>query len=120
MLVDLAIVVALCGLLTQLARRLRQPAVVAEIARLGGLGWGEAASFGTLMNTRGLTEIVVLGIGRQLGLISGELFTVMVLVALVTTAVASPVLRLLGVAIAPPEPARVREPAVALAAGNTI
>ncbi|MFC1439470.1 cation:proton antiporter [Streptacidiphilus sp. N1-10] len=62
-------------------------------ARLSGLGGRDALAFGTLMNTRGLTEIVVLGIGRQLGLISAELFTVMVLVALLTTAQAGPLLR---------------------------
>lgn len=48
----------------------------------------DAAAFGVLMNTRGLTEIVILGIGRELGLIGPELFTVMVLMALVTTAMA--------------------------------
>lgn len=71
-------------------------------ARLAGLGGREALAFGTLMNTRGLTEIVVLGIGRQLGLISGEVFTVMVLVALVATALTGPLLRLLR--ITPPAP----------------
>ncbi|RAG83170.1 cation/H(+) antiporter [Streptacidiphilus pinicola] len=77
--------------------------------RLAGLRGREALAFGTLMNTRGLTEIVVLGIGRQLGLISGELFTVMVLVALLTTALAGPVLRFLRItgptSVPTPEPA---------------
>ncbi|WP_377267911.1 cation:proton antiporter [Peterkaempfera sp. SMS 1(5)a] len=62
-------------------------------ARLGGMSGRDALAFGALMNTRGLTEIVVLGIGHQLGLISSELFTVMVLVALITTALAGPLLR---------------------------
>lgn len=66
-------------------------------ARFSGMSWRDAGAFGTLMNTRGLTEIVILGVGRELGLIGPELFTMMVLMALVTTAMAGPVLRLLGV-----------------------
>ncbi|MEU8758520.1 cation:proton antiporter [Streptomyces sp. NPDC048659] len=66
-------------------------------ARFSGMSWRDAGAFGTLMNTRGLTEIVILGIGRELGLIGPELFTMMVLMALVTTAMAGPILRLLGV-----------------------
>ncbi|WP_084316294.1 cation:proton antiporter [Actinospica robiniae] len=64
-------------------------------ARLSHLSWRESGILGTLMNTRGLTELVVLGIGRQLGLIGANLFTVMVLVAVVTTAMAGPLLNLL-------------------------
>ena len=48
-----------------------------------------------LLNTRGLTEIVILTAGRELGIISPGLFTAMVLMALVTTFAATPlVLRL--------------------------
>lgn len=71
-------------------------------ARFSGMSWRDAGAFGTLMNTRGLTEIVILGIGRELGLIGPELFTMMVLMALVTTAMAGPILRLLGVGGPPP------------------
>ena len=77
-------------------------------ARLSGLGGRDALAFGTLMNTRGLTEIVVLGIGRQLGLISAELFTVMVLVALLTTALAGPLLRRFKLTAPTPVPDPVR------------
>lgn len=66
-------------------------------ARLSGMSRRDAGAFGALMNTRGLTEIVILGVGRDLGLIGPELFTVMVLMALVTTAMAGPLLRLLRV-----------------------
>ncbi|MFG2653451.1 cation:proton antiporter [Streptomyces sp. NPDC048436] len=66
-------------------------------ARLWGMPWREAGAFGALMNTRGLTEIVVLGIGRDMGLIGDQLFTVMVLMALVTTAMAGPLLKILRV-----------------------
>ncbi|QMU77052.1 cation/H(+) antiporter [Streptacidiphilus sp. PB12-B1b] len=81
-------------------------------ARLGGMGWRDASLLGTLMNTRGLTEIVVLGIGNQLGIIGPELFTVMVLIALITTAMAGPLLRLMGVGgpDAPEEPLPVPRP----------
>ena len=48
------------------------------------------------MNTRGLTELVVLEIGRQMHVIDDQLFTLMVLMALVTTAMASPLLDLIN------------------------
>jgi Kef-type K+ transport system membrane component KefB len=65
-------------------------------ARVSGMSRRDASVFGTLMNTRGLTEIVVLGIGSRLGIIKPNLFTVMVLVALITTAMAGPLLHLVG------------------------
>lgn len=67
-------------------------------------------AIGALMNCRGLTELVVLSIGLELGVIGPELFTMLVLVALITTAVTSPaVSRFL-----PPRPtAPVPEPAAA-------
>jgi Kef-type K+ transport system membrane component KefB len=64
-------------------------------ARLTGLGWRSAAALGTLMNTRGLIELIVLNIGLDLRVISPTLFSMMVLMALVTTMVTSPMLRLL-------------------------
>ena len=64
-------------------------------ARLTGLGWREAAVLGVLMNTRGLIELIVLNVGLDLGVVSPTLFTMLVLMALVTTAMASPVLQLL-------------------------
>ncbi|HJQ71555.1 MAG TPA: cation:proton antiporter [Blastocatellia bacterium] len=64
-------------------------------SRLTGLGWREAAALGTLMNTRGLMELIVLNIGLELRVISPTLFAMMVLMALVTTMTTSPVLRLL-------------------------
>jgi len=56
----------------------------------------EAEALGWLMNTRGLTELVVLNVGLTLGVISGELFTMGVLMALLTTAMAGPMLDRLG------------------------
>ncbi|OLT23751.1 hypothetical protein BJF78_31720 [Pseudonocardia sp. CNS-139] len=64
-------------------------------ARLSGESWWDAVTLGVLMNTRGLTEIVVLTVGLQLGIISPTLFTIMVLMALGTTLMAPPLLRLL-------------------------
>ena len=64
-------------------------------ARLTGLGWHAATASGTLMNTRGLMELVVLNIGLDLKVISPTLFSMMVLMALATTVAASPVLQLL-------------------------
>lgn len=62
-------------------------------ARLAGLGWREASAIGVLMNTRGLMELIVLNIGLDLGVISQATFTMMVLVALVTTVATTPVIQ---------------------------
>ncbi len=61
-------------------------------ARLTGLRWQEATALGVLMNTRGLMELIVLNIGLDLGVISPTLFTMMVLMALVTTFMTTPLL----------------------------
>jgi len=64
-------------------------------ARVSGLDLRESTIVGALMNTRGLTELIVLNIGLDLGLISRALFTILVVMALVTTFMAGPALRLL-------------------------
>ncbi|WP_399030569.1 cation:proton antiporter [Streptomyces sp. 15-116A] len=70
-----------------------------------GQPWRQAMSIGSLMNCRGLTELVVLSIGLELGVIGPELFTMLVLVALITTAITSPaVSRLLPPHPEPPAP----------------
>jgi len=66
------------------------------VARLSGVPPREAQALGWLMNTRGLTELVVLNVGLSLGVISPELFTMGVLMALITTAMAGPLLARLG------------------------
>lgn len=63
-------------------------------SRLTGMPWNQAAAMGILMNTRGLTELIVLNIGRELNVIPPPLFTILVIVALVTTFSAAPALRL--------------------------
>jgi Kef-type K+ transport system membrane component KefB/nucleotide-binding universal stress UspA family protein len=64
----------------------------AAAARARGLGWREASAVGVLMNTRGLMELVVLSIGLDLGVITSEIFSMMVLMALFTTFITSPVI----------------------------
>ena len=61
-------------------------------ARLTGSPWREAGALGVLMNTRGLMELVLLNIGLDLGVISPTVFTMLVLMALVTTFMTAPVL----------------------------
>lgn len=61
-------------------------------ARVCGISNREASALGWMMNTRGLTELIVLNIGLSLGVISPLLFTMLVIMALVTTFMTSPLL----------------------------
>ena len=63
-------------------------------ARLSGYGWRDSLSVGSLINARGLMELVVLKIGLDAGLIGQELFTLMFGMTLVTTVMTSPLLSL--------------------------
>jgi Kef-type K+ transport system membrane component KefB len=63
-------------------------------ARVSGMNWSEASALGVLMNTRGLVELVVLNIGLDIGVISPALFTMMVIMALTTTFMTTPLLDL--------------------------
>jgi Kef-type K+ transport system membrane component KefB len=60
--------------------------------RVRGLPWRESLTVGTLVNTRGLIELVVLNIGLDRNIISPTLFSMMVLMALVTTFMTTPLL----------------------------
>jgi Kef-type K+ transport system membrane component KefB len=60
--------------------------------RAGGLSWRNCASLGVLMNTRGLMELIVLNVGLDLKVISPQLFSMMVIMALVTTFMTTPLL----------------------------
>jgi Kef-type K+ transport system membrane component KefB len=62
-------------------------------ARLSGVPHWQANSLGILMNTRGLTELVILNVGRELGLLGDTLFTMLVVMAVVTTIMTGPLLR---------------------------
>lgn len=61
-------------------------------AKFVGIPWKISLSIGALMNTRGLMELIVLNIGLELGILSDEMFTMMVLMALVTTFMTGPAL----------------------------
>ncbi|MFN0207382.1 MAG: cation:proton antiporter [Planctomycetota bacterium] len=63
-------------------------------ARIAGLGSRDSAVIGILMNTRGLMELIVLNVGLDLGLITPKLFAMMVIMALVTTFMTSPLVDL--------------------------
>ncbi len=62
------------------------------VGRAAGMPWRDAAAVGTLMNTRGLIELVVLNIGCDLGIIPPVIFTMMVVMALATTLMTGPLL----------------------------
>jgi len=77
--------------------------IVATIGKLGGgalaarwtgMDWRNAFVLGALMNTRGLMELIALNVGYDLGVISPEVFTTLVLMALVTTAMTGPLVSL--------------------------
>ncbi|MBS0454362.1 MAG: cation:proton antiporter [Proteobacteria bacterium] len=74
-------------------------------ARLSGYGWRDSLATGSLMNARGLMELIVMKIGLDAGLIGPQLFTMLLLMALVTTAMTSPMLSLVqGRRVAPVVP----------------
>ncbi|MGN6370491.1 MAG: cation:proton antiporter domain-containing protein [Phycisphaerae bacterium] len=64
-------------------------------ARWYGMNWREGSLLGVLMNTRGLMELIVLNIGLNYGVLSKPMFAMMVLMALVTTFMTSPLMHLL-------------------------
>lgn len=61
-------------------------------AKFVGQNWRDSLSIGALMNTRGLMELVVLNIAYDLGVLTPEIFAMLVLMALVTTFMAGPAL----------------------------
>ncbi len=65
-------------------------------ARMVGQRWKDSLSIGVLMNTRGLMQLIVLNIGYDLGILSPEIFAMMVLMALVTTFMTGPALDLIN------------------------
>jgi len=65
-------------------------------ARITGETWTDSLSIGALMNTRGLVELIVLNIGYDLHILSPQVFTMMVLMALITTFMTSPLLDLIN------------------------
>lgn len=66
-------------------------------ARWNGQTWKDAAALGALLNTRGLVELIVLNIAYNVGAFTPTLFTMLVVMALVTTMITTPILNMLGV-----------------------
>ncbi|MBW4687418.1 MAG: cation:proton antiporter [Komarekiella atlantica HA4396-MV6] len=64
-------------------------------ARLGGENWRNSAIIGSLMNARGLMELIILNVGLEQGIITPTLFTIMVIMAIITTLMASPLISFL-------------------------
>ncbi|MEV4351947.1 cation:proton antiporter, partial [Actinoplanes sp. NPDC049596] len=94
--------------------------VIAVVTKIGGTAVAAVAAgttardglaLGLMMNCRGLTELIVLGIGLQLGVLNPPLFAMFVVMALVTTAMTGPLLRRVVPAPAPAPVAR-REPSI--------
>ena len=87
---------ALCGviILVAIAGKLGGSMLM---SRFTGMSWSQSFSIGVLMNTRGLVELVVLNIGYDLGILSGRIFAMMVLMALVTTFMTGPLLSLVNI-----------------------
>jgi Kef-type K+ transport system membrane component KefB len=65
-------------------------------AKIVGQSWRDSLSIGVLMNTRGLMQLIVLNIGYDLGILSPQIFAMMVLMALVTTFMTGPALDLIN------------------------
>ncbi len=65
-------------------------------ARFTGMNWRDSLQLGALMNTRGLMELIALNIGYDLGILSPRIFAMLVIMALVTTAMTGPLLTLFG------------------------
>ncbi|MBK8090606.1 MAG: cation:proton antiporter [Verrucomicrobiaceae bacterium] len=62
-------------------------------ARWGGASWREGLSIGALMNTRALMGLIAINVGKDLGLLNDKLFTMFIIMCLITTATTGPMLR---------------------------
>jgi len=65
-------------------------------ARVAGMGWRESIAVGSLMNARGLMELIVMKIGLDIGVIGKEMFTMLLVMAILTTLMTTPMLTLFG------------------------
>jgi Kef-type K+ transport system membrane component KefB len=78
------------AVLVLIAASIGKAAACATAAAASGESWRTALGIGTLMNARGLVELIMLNIGLERGIITPTLFTIMVLMAVATTLAASP------------------------------
>lgn len=93
-LLDSASLWAICGVIVLVAV-LGKFGGVTIAARCFGMSWRQGSLLGVLMNTRGLMELIILNIGLTFGVLSKPLFAMMVVMALVTTFMTTPLMRLL-------------------------
>ena len=102
--------VSLTGLgalaLVILAASVGKVAGAAAGARASGFRWRDSLATGALMNARGLMELIVMKIGLDAGLIGREMFTLLLLMALVTTAMTTPIITLVAGRRAAAQPVR--------------
>jgi Kef-type K+ transport system membrane component KefB len=84
-----------CGLIVLVAIASKLLVSAASI-RARGLNWRESLAVGALVNTRGLVELVILNVGLDLRILSPTLFSMMVIMALVTTFMTAPLLDLVN------------------------
>jgi Kef-type K+ transport system membrane component KefB len=90
-LLDSAELWATCGLVVVVAIGSKL-LVSAVTIRASGISWRESLAVGILVNTRGLVELVILNVGLDLHILSPTLFSMMVIMALATTVMTSPLL----------------------------
>lgn len=64
-------------------------------ALLSGLDWKKSIIIGTLMNTRGMMELIILNIGLEIGIINSSIFTIMVIMTIFSTIITSPIINCL-------------------------
>ncbi len=88
-------------------------------ARIVGQSWKDSLSIGILMNTRGLMQLIVLNIGYDLGILSPEIFAMMVLMALVTTFMTGPALDFINYLMPEKQEVAQQAPGISLKAENS-
>lgn len=69
-------------------------AAIGLTARWQGMSWNESGAMGALANARGLMELILLNVGLGAGLITGKLYTILAMMTIITTFVATPLQRL--------------------------
>ena len=108
-LLDTQMLWILCGVVSLLAV-LGKFGGASLITKLTGRPWRDSLSVGALMNTRGLMELIVLNIGYDLGILSPQIFAMLVIMALATTFMTGPLMYLIDRFAA--SPAAVSQPVV--------
>ena len=83
-------------------------------ARVSGYGWRDSFAVGSLMNARGLMELIVIKIGLDIGVIGTEMFTMLLIMAILTTVMTTPLL----IVLTRPAPRNSAAPDADLTRGN--